>query len=47
MPSGREEAEGPPPFLLEAMKNSLAESSIMECSGDGGPLCGEPTKVAP
>jgi hypothetical protein len=37
----------PPPFLLEAVKNSLAESSIMDCSGDGGPLCGEPTKVAP
>jgi hypothetical protein len=34
-----------PPSPLEAVKNSLVESSIMAHSGVGGPLRGEPMKV--
>jgi hypothetical protein len=36
-----------PPSLLDAMRNSLVESSIMACHRDGVPLQVESMKVAP
>jgi hypothetical protein len=42
---GEGKSEPPPP--LEALWNSLVESSIMAHRGDGGPLRIEPMKAVP
>jgi hypothetical protein len=41
------EGKPKPPSLLDAMRNSSTESSIMVCHGDEASLRGEPMKEVP